>query len=68
MTLRKRQDTRVSDVEIIEPINAGVGTLAPPDWGFEPDADVDEQYRRDIEEIDQAEKAADRDSTTLRVY
>lgn len=58
----------MSDVEIIEPTHAGVGTLTPPDWGFEPDADVDEQYRRDIEEIHEAEKAADRDSTTLRVY
>ena len=58
----------MSDVEIIAPTNAGVGTLAPPDWGFQSDADVDEQYRRDIQEIDEAEKAADRDATTLRVY
>ena len=54
----------------VEDITASLAAAhkSPQDWGIVQDTAVDEQFAQDIREIREAEVAAERNASTLRVF
>jgi hypothetical protein len=61
------QSAQMPQIATIDPATAGVAA-ASLDWGVVPDPEVDQQFQKDLEEIAEAEKAADREAPLLRVF
>lgn len=61
------QSAQMPQIATIDPATAGVAA-ASLDWGVVPDPEVDEQFQKDLVEIAEAEKAADREAPLLRVF
>ena len=62
------RSSEMAQVQTIDPAEAGTAVAEVFDWGVTPTPEVDEQYRQDLADIAESEKAADRDAPLLRVF